>query len=59
MIAVIREEMQKSCMKITGALLSCRNDTDNMVHIKAEAEENVLPEKSVDLPNGALDFLNQ
>jgi hypothetical protein len=58
LITVIREEMQKSCMKIIGGLLSCRNDADNMMHTKAEAGENVLPEKSADLPNGALDFLN-
>lgn len=56
-IAVVREEMQESGMKLIGAILSGMAGTVETFHIVSAIEEDKLPEKSEDLPSGALDFL--
>jgi len=56
-IAVVREEMQESGMKLVGAILSGMAGTGEALPILPTTDEDKLPEKSEDLPNGALDFL--
>lgn len=58
-VEIIQDEMQKSSMKIVGAILSGVNggvSTENVAEIQEESG-NQLPEKTTDLPNVALDFL--
>ena len=56
-IAVVREEMQESGMKLVGAILSGMAGTGGVMPVIQQAAESKLPEKSEDLPNGALEFL--
>lgn len=59
-LAVIREEMQELCMKLVGAVLSGMVGMDRAngaVKSVSMVDEGNLPEKSEELPNGALDFL--
>lgn len=56
-IAVVREEIQESGMKLVGAILSGMAGTVGTFPIVPIVEEDKLPEKSEDLPSGALDFL--
>lgn len=56
-IAVVREEIQESGMKLVGAILSGMAGTVGTFPIVPAVEEDKLPEKSEDLPSGALDFL--
>jgi len=56
-IAVVREEMQESGMKLVGAILSGIAGTSGGIPMIAIGDESKLPEKSEDLPNGALEFL--
>ena len=58
-VEIIQDEIQKSSMKIVGALLAGVNggvSTENIVESHSESGTQ-LPEQSTDLPNGALDFL--
>ena len=60
LVDVVREEMQESGMKLVGVILSgmgANNGTNLTVVPVAVAEKNNLPEKSEELPMGALDFL--
>ncbi len=56
-VAVVREEMQESSMKLVGAILSGMAGTGGALPIVSTVDEDKLPEKSEDLPNGALEFL--
>lgn len=56
-ISVVREEMQESSMKLLGAILSGMASTGAVLPILSTKDEDKLPEKSEDLPNGALEFL--
>ena len=60
LVAVVREEMQESGMKLVGAILSgmgANNGTNlTVVPISVDGKDN-LPKKSEELPMGALDFL--
>ena len=60
LVAVVREEMQESGMKLVGAILSgmgTNNGTKlTVVPVSVDRKDN-LPEKSEELPMGALDFL--
>ena len=60
LVAVVREEMQESGMKLVGAILSgmgANNGTNlTVIPISVDGKDN-LPEKSEELPMGALDFL--
>lgn len=58
-VEIIQDEMQKSSMKIVGALLAGVNggiSTEYIVESQIESNSQ-LPEQSADLPSGALDFL--
>lgn len=58
-VEIIQEEMQKSSMKIVGALLAGVNggvSTENIAESQSDRDTQ-LPEQSADLPSGALDFL--
>ena len=60
LVAVVREEMQESGMKLVGAILSgmgANHGTNLTVVPVSVAEKDNLPEKSEELPMGALDFL--
>lgn len=60
LVAVVREEMQESVMRLVGAILSsmgANNGTNLTVVPISVAEKDNLPEKSEELPIGALDFL--
>ncbi len=58
LVAVVREEMQESGMKLVGAILSgmAGGNGGSFISIPIVEKEN-LPEKSEELPIGALDFL--
>ena len=56
-LAVVREEMQESGMKLVGAILSGMVGTGGTIPMMATADESKLPEKSENLPKGALEFL--
>jgi len=60
LVAVVREEMQESGMKLVGAILSGMGANHGtkltVVPISVDEKDN-LPEKSEELPMGALDFL--
>lgn len=56
-IAVVREEIREFGMKLVGAILSGMAVTGGGVLMSSTVDESKLPEKSEDLPNGALDFL--
>ena len=58
--AAVREEIQESVMRLGGAILSsmgANNGTNLTVVPISVAEKDNLPEKSEELPIGALDFL--
>ena len=60
LVAVVREEMQESGMKLVGAILSgmgANHGTKLTVVPVSVDEKDNLPEKSEELPIGALDFL--
>ena len=57
LIAVIREEMQEYGMKLIGAMLSGMSETERKVTVPLDIKEDTLPEKSEELPEGVLDFL--
>ena len=60
LVAVVREEMQESGMRLVGAILSGMG-VNNGINVTAipisVADIDNLPEKSEELPVGALDFL--
>ena len=58
LVAVVREEMQESGMKLVGAILSgmVGGNGGTVISSSIVTKEN-LPEKSEELPVGALDFL--
>lgn len=56
-IAAVREEMQESGMKLVGAILSGMAGSSGAVMLSPAVDKDNLPEKSEDLPMGALDFL--
>ena len=56
-VAVVREEIQESGMKLVGAIFSGMAGTGREISIIPIADESKLPEKSENLPNGALEFL--
>lgn len=58
LVAVVREEMQESGMKLVGAILSGMTSRNSgpVISSSIVMKEN-LPEKSEELPVGALDFL--
>ena len=57
LVAVVREEMQESGMKLVGAVLSgMAGSSGTVIPASVEIKQN-LPEKSEELPDGALDFL--
>lgn len=55
--AVVREEMQKSGMKLVGAILSGMVGNGATVMQVPIVDKDNLPEKSEELPVEALDFL--
>ena len=55
--AVVREEMQESGMKLVGAILSGMAGNSGAVILSPTIDIDNLPEKSEDLPIGALEFL--
>ena len=58
-VEIVQDEMQKSSMKIVGALLAGVNggvSTGNVVESQSDRDTQ-LPEQAPDLPSGALDFL--
>jgi len=58
LVAVVREEMQESGMKLVGAILSgMAGSSGTVITSSVEIKQN-LPEKSEELPDGALDFLS-
>ena len=62
LVAVVREEMQESGMKLVGAILSGMAGGNGGTVIVSQStvdivEKENLPEKSEELPIGALDFL--
>ena len=57
LVAVVREEMQESGMKLVGAILSGMGVNNGTVVPVPIIEKDNLPEKSEELPSGALDFL--
>ena len=60
LVAVVREEMQESGMKLVGAILlgmGANHGTKLTVLPVSVDEKDNLPEKSEELPMGALDFL--
>ena len=57
LVAVVREEMQESGMKLVGAILSGMAGSSGAVMLSPAVDKDNLPEKSEDLPMGALDFL--
>ena len=64
LVDVVREEMQESGMKIVGAILSGMGanhgtNASNLTVVPISVgEKDNLPEKSEELPLGALDFLD-
>lgn len=58
LVAVVREEMQASSLKLVGAIFSGITSTGGSIQPLTVNEKENLPEKSEDLPVGALDFLN-
>ena len=59
LVAVVREEMQESGMKLVGAILSGMAGGNGVTVAVPQpiVEKENLPEKSEELPIGALDFL--
>ena len=57
MMDFIREEMQTLGMKLVGAILSGMGGTGERKITFSKMEEDNLPEKSEELPSGALEFL--
>ena len=57
LVAVVREEMQESGMKLVGAVLSGMVGSSGTVMTSSVEIKQNLPEKSEELPDGALDFL--
>ena len=57
LIAVIKEEMQEYGMKLIGAMVSGMSGPERKVTVPLDGKEDTLPEKSEELPEGALDFL--
>ena len=57
LVAVVREEIQESGMKLVGAILSGMAGNGGTVMSVPIVDKDNLPEKSGDLPIGALEFL--
>lgn len=57
LVAVVREEIQESSMKLVGAIVSGMNSNGTTIIPITDSDDNKLPDKSVELPEGALDFL--
>ena len=53
----VREEIQELSMKMIGTMISGSNRVNENVMQSISFEEDKLPEKSEELPIGALDFL--
>jgi hypothetical protein len=58
LVRAVREEIQKSGMQMAGTFIACMNGK-GMAQADISADENRLPDKSGELPNGAFDFLEQ
>ena len=56
-ITTVREEIQELSMKMIGTMISGSNRVNENVMQSISFEEDKLPEKSEELPIGALDFL--
>ena len=56
-IALIREEMQTLGMKLIGVIFSSIGKREEITVASSNITGENLPEKSEDLPNGALEFL--
>ena len=57
LVDVVREEIQGSSMKLVGAIISGMNSNGTTIISITDSDDNKLPDKSVELPEGALDFL--
>lgn len=57
MITVVREEMHEFGIKLIGAILSGMGKNDGSAMILSGTNADSLPEKSEELPYGALEFL--
>jgi hypothetical protein len=57
-VTAVREEIQKSCMQMAGMLLSGTNKGCE-TPANTAVVENGLPKESVEIPQGAFDFLEQ
>ena len=57
LIPMIREEMQEYGMRLIGAMVSGMSGAERKVTVPLNIKEDILPEKSEELPEGALDFL--
>jgi hypothetical protein len=57
-VTAVREEIQKSCMQMAGMLISGTN-TGYATPTDTADVENGLPKESVEIPQGAFDFLEQ
>ena len=56
-ITTVREEIQELSMKMIGTMISGSKRVNENVMQSISFEEDKLPEKSEELPIGALDFL--
>ena len=56
-ITAVREEIQELSIKMIGTMISGSNRVNENVMQSISFEEDKLPEKSEELPIGALDFL--
>ena len=57
MITFVREEMHEFGMKLIGAILSGMGRNDGSAMMLSGTNADSLPEKSEELPYGALEFL--
>ena len=57
LLAVVREEIQESSMKLVGAIISGMTSNGATIIPITNSDDNKLPEMSNELPDGALDFL--
>ena len=57
LVAVVREEMHEFGIKLIGAILSGMGRNDGSAMMLSGTNADSLPEKSEELPMGALDFL--
>ena len=57
LVDVVREEIQRSSIKLVGAIISGIINNGATVMPMTNPNDNTLPEKCEELPDGALDFL--